>query len=124
MKKFRKYNKLFILLITLLILWINYNTFYNAHYHILDSGKIISHAHPFQKSADNQTIPKHHHTRNELILLNHFYKILFLILVFIFLIQFIIKCKKCFFENYSTILRSIVLKTIVIRGPPILILNN
>lgn len=118
MKTFRKYNKLFISLALLLILWINYNTFYNAHYHVIDDGRIISHAHPFQRNTNNQNIPDHRHTRNELFVLYQIYRILFLILVFLFLLTFMIHFCKCFFIYTSAALNSIIINIISIRAPP------
>ena len=121
MNKFRKYNIFLIALIFLLLLWINYNTFYNTHYHISDNGCIIFHAHPFHKSTNTKNLPNHTHTKNELIVLNLIYKILFLILVFLIFVVFIINGKNGFFINNIITLESIVSNTVSIRAPPSLI---
>jgi len=124
MDQLRKYSNLFFIIIFLLFVWFNFNTFYFAHFHITEDGRLISHAHPYQKNTNTNNIPDHTHTKNELFVLAQIYKVLFLILFLIFIIKFIINCKNSFFRNYRIILKSIVLGTIVIRGPPILVPIN
>ncbi|ALO15517.1 hypothetical protein L21SP5_01877 [Salinivirga cyanobacteriivorans] len=42
------------------------------HVHEANDGTLIVHAHPFNKSADNDPIKKHHHNLLEYVLLSHF----------------------------------------------------
>jgi len=41
------------------------------HVHKLNDGKIVSHAHPFNKSDDAAPFKKHQHSKNELNLFSH-----------------------------------------------------
>jgi hypothetical protein len=50
----------------LLISALTLNNSIFLHVHKLESGNIISHAHPFQKSAEKQTPVSHNHTANEI----------------------------------------------------------
>lgn len=45
------------------------NSVLYRHSHRLPNGKIVSHAHPYQKSADNSPAQPHEHTDEELALL-------------------------------------------------------
>jgi hypothetical protein len=42
-----------------------------THSHILDNGKVISHAHPYNKTNDSEPFKSHHHTQAELFFFPH-----------------------------------------------------
>jgi len=42
------------------------NTFY-IHTHFLSNGKVVTHAHPYEKAADTQPVNSHHHTMDQLV---------------------------------------------------------
>lgn len=60
----------FVLLGFVLLLTAN-QTFY-THSHILGSGTIITHAHPYDKGADSAPLKSHHHSQTELLVFNIF----------------------------------------------------
>lgn len=60
----------FVLLGFVLLLTAN-QTFY-THSHILDNGTVITHAHPYDKGADNAPLKSHHHSQAELLVFNIF----------------------------------------------------
>lgn len=41
-----------------------------SHTHRLADGSIVTHAHPYSKSTDNQPFKSHHHTKAEFIIIN------------------------------------------------------
>jgi len=42
-----------------------------SHSHILASGEVISHAHPYDKTNDSEPFKSHHHTQAELFFFQH-----------------------------------------------------
>ena len=56
------------LLCSLFVLQIANQAFY-SHSHITEDGKVISHAHPFQKDSDSSPIKEHSHTQSDFLLL-------------------------------------------------------
>jgi hypothetical protein len=47
------------------------------HSHYLSDGTIITHAHPFKKSADSEPIPVHSHSKAELLILENLQVLIF-----------------------------------------------
>ena len=90
MKFCRTLSKVQLLLIPA-IMWLFTNTLINTHYHYLADGQVISHAHPYDKTADQGTpFKSHKHTKGELIILSLLDKADVVIAVFIglyFLLQ-------------------------------------
>ena len=63
-------ENLFLLLLPAVI-WLFLNASVNRHIHLLSSGCIISHAHPYEKTpSDPIPFAKHDHTKTELFLLS------------------------------------------------------
>lgn len=61
------------------------NTFY-IHTHFLSSGKVVTHAHPYNKAEDTKPVNSHHHTMDQLVSLTNIellFPVLFLALAFI-----------------------------------------
>lgn len=67
-----------LLLAGVMILLIANDSIY-IHTHINDQGKLITHAHPFNKAEDNKPIKSHHHSDAEYLFYDNF-KILLVIL--------------------------------------------
>ncbi len=61
MSKHFEISKFALLLFLPAVLWLISNNYVNRHYHILGSGKIISHAHPYCNCSQSP-IQDHHHT--------------------------------------------------------------
>lgn len=57
-----KYRAALALLLLVVVSSLHYNNFTNLHYHILDNGQLITHAHPVQDSEKD-----HSHTAEELV---------------------------------------------------------
>ncbi len=78
------------------------------HVHEANDGTLIVHAHPFNKSADNDPIKKHHHNLLEYVLLSHFDLIFIASLLFTLAVKFApeiilgIKRKKCSGQIFLT----------------------
>ncbi|MBN2272905.1 MAG: hypothetical protein JXR41_03790 [Bacteroidales bacterium] len=53
-----------------------------THSHQLKDGTIVNHAHPYNRSDDNQPFKSHHHTQYEFVFLNNI-QIFFLVAVLI-----------------------------------------
>ncbi|MBN2521813.1 MAG: hypothetical protein JXB24_01000 [Bacteroidales bacterium] len=68
------------ILLALFILQIANNTVY-THTHILADGRIITHAHPYNKTNDSEPFKSHQHNQTELL----FFKNLEVLFPFIFL---------------------------------------
>ncbi len=49
------------------LILVNNSLFY--HSHVTPDGKVISHAHPFNKQSDDKPFKAHHHSKLELLLL-------------------------------------------------------
>jgi hypothetical protein len=60
-----------------------------THSHILDSGEVILHAHPYDKTNDSAPFKSHHHTQAELFFFQHieiFFPFIFLSLNLFYLL--------------------------------------
>ena len=68
-KKYRIFNSTVIVLLLSIysLILVNNSLFY--HSHITSNGKVISHAHPFNKQNDDNPYKAHHHSKLELLLL-------------------------------------------------------
>lgn len=113
-----KYNKIIAFIILLLFLWVNYNIYFNSHYHIGENGQIILHAHPVQKTSQNSS--EHHHTRNEFILLHILYVTFSFVLLFIILFFFILEREKVLSSKSCHLYLPFTKDGLSIRAPPFL----
>jgi len=78
------------LLLIVLIAFQVLNKSVNTHAHLLADGTVISHAHPYKKSADPGPYKSHHHTQNELICLDNlklFSPVVFLLLSVLYFVR-------------------------------------
>jgi hypothetical protein len=63
------------------------NATVNQHFHQLDSGMMIKHAHPFENKKPDNPFEKHHHTSSELVLLDQISSNAFWIYLYILLVS-------------------------------------
>ena len=68
--------------VMMLLLIINKALF--IHTHILDDGTVIVHAHPYNKSEDQEPVKTHHHSNYALLILHHLSTLFFISFFFIF----------------------------------------
>ncbi|MFC2151058.1 hypothetical protein ACFLSE_00910 [Bacteroidota bacterium] len=65
------YKKLVVLILLPAISWLFFNSVYYRHLHQSTTGFVISHAHPFNKTTDNNTsypFASHEHSKSEFVL--------------------------------------------------------
>jgi hypothetical protein len=116
-----KIQQLIILLTLLSLIWANFNVFYFTHSHVDENGRIIVHAHPYQKEdRKSHNAPNHTHSKSEFTLLALIYQVLSLfilyLLFFIFLFHFNPNLKTKFSFQWNP--AEIICKNIFRRGPP------
>lgn len=122
MQYLRRYGKSILILLFPAICWLFINNAINRHSHLLTSGDIVSHAHPYQKEDTNKSpFQSHHHSGSELIILNLVSNILVILCI-----PFIINFSKKFLKEIITKPGSIpiCLNTYTsqnYRGPPVVI---
>lgn len=69
----RTYCKLFIVALLPLYFMLNGNSISNKHFHVLQNGLVISHAHPFNKTHHSKDgSAGHKHSKTELVLFHSF----------------------------------------------------
>lgn len=115
----------YISLFSIVVLIINNAVF--THFHILENGTIISHAHPFDKFAENSNKkPQHTHSEKEYV----FYKILSSVLNYILIVfalslfAFIYFFKERLYSlSFSLSIQSTI-EAFKARPPPVLFNNN
>ena len=92
-----------VVLVTVFLLMVSNRAFY-LHSHKLVSGKVIVHAHPFNKSQDNQPFKVHHHSVHELFLLRHVELLFFLGALSLVLLTLVLGRGLSFYvtRNYNT----------------------
>ncbi len=89
------------------------------HVHKLESGIIISHAHPFNKSANSNDETNHNHTSNEIYVYQILSHIDFVLLVFFAYRIFVLLHKTLrnkFKQTFLSVLESDIFR---IRPPPV-----
>ena len=107
------------LLLVAVMAMLVFNQSFNIHSHRLSDGTIITHAHPFQKSAadDGEPVSSHEHSHNDYVFLDHF-SLLFIVLA-IFLAATIFSFSK---KNYFQLIEHIKTHNVnhaFGRAPPI-----
>ncbi len=108
------------ILLLSLIIAISINNSVYLHSHIIDeSGTIITHAHPFEKSADDLPFKKHSHTSSEYTITNGFENFLVSNIV---TLNFITTIKKIQFYQFKEKIFKLSPKKTHLRGPPAFIL--
>lgn len=87
------------------------------HSHKLESGAIVCHSHPYDKSQDSEPLKKHHHTKAEFLFfenLNVLFLSIFLIIPFLALVK-----KKISFVDVKKIYFILLSFPYQGRAPPI-----
>lgn len=66
-----------------LLIAVMVNQSVNCHYHKLESGRVVAHAHPFSKSTDSPASPfqKHKHSQIQLFFLSHWFNLVVLFVI-------------------------------------------
>jgi|AntAceMinimDraft_14_1070370.scaffolds.fasta_scaffold29952_2 hypothetical protein len=120
MKLKKTINSIMILFILIGLSIILINNVVFIHIHKLEDGKVISHAHPFNKSEKTSSgEAKHQHTDNEIQIyqiLNYVLLVLILFSTTAIIYRKINKIKHLFFEYYNVFLN---FETFLIRPPPV-----
>jgi len=94
------------------------NTSFYTHTHILANGKMITHAHPYDKTHDSEPIKSHHHTQTEILFLKQIENFFPLVLVFLIIVKITQKIKYPVFIKTQYIPVYICFKKG--RSPPVL----
>ncbi len=94
-----------------------YNTTFNGHYHFLNSGSVIYHAHPVEKNTPSkQCFPEHDHDQFQLLAYD-LILVLLIILSFISFFGFIFQT--IFPPSHTPHLRHDLNYSFYLRAPPI-----
>lgn len=121
MNVLRKYKLLLVSILLPMILIGAYNVVAYGHQHILDTGEIIYHSHPFKSTNTNNTpFEKHNHSQSELIILHQLTNLLTSALIVFTIFSILLK------QNYinKTVLyirfyKSSFVNSLNYRGPPV-----
>lgn len=106
--------------ILLLIVFANqvFNRAVYLHTHMLDSGRLVTHAHPFNRGVDTEPVKSHQHTQEQVVFLDN---LQFLFPVFFaFLCLLALAGEKRFFDNISSSHKALCLSAHHGRAPPVL----
>jgi len=118
-----KIQQLIVALILFSLMWANFNVIYFAHSHIDENGRVIVHAHPYQKEGQQNNVPNHTHSKSEFALLAIIYQVLTLFtsgsLCFAFFFYFNSNQKFKFSFQWNP--TEICCNKILRRGPPSLL---
>ncbi len=112
-------NRIIAFIGLLSISWLLINNSVFLHYHKLDDGSYVVHAHPFNKSAEkSDTGGKHQHTNKELLVINFVNTILISIIMIAGLSIFLkIIVQKIYTSTFLSFL-DIFLDVVKARPPP------
>ncbi len=106
------------LLIVMMGIFIANNILF-MHTHKMDDGRIVVHAHPYDKSDDSQPYKSHQHTTKELLFLDNV-KLFFVFIFLLFILLYLVKKSRSsslfitsFTQPYKFLFTS--------RAPPILL---
>lgn len=105
------------LLIVVFVLQVFNKTFY-LHTHLSEQGIIVTHAHPYNKTADSEPVKSHRHTRDQMMVLSSF-DFLFPVL-FLFLILLRVRDEKGFSCNEIREMRPACIIVKKGRAPPLI----
>jgi hypothetical protein len=80
-----KLSRVISTIILISMMFVLLNTVSNGHIHKLANGRLLFHAHPYQRTSDNNT--QHHHTKFEFIFyyfITHLFKCLLFVVFWLF----------------------------------------
>lgn len=115
------YLKSFIILLLFFAFFTcSYNAFFNGHYHHIENGLLVFHAHPFAKTG-SQSVPSHTHSKLEFLNFELLATLLFSLIIVLFIFHFVLKPspKLFYIQQYDPIVLYI-LQANHYRGPPTL----
>lgn len=123
MKCVRIYRKLLIIPGLLLVVWLNHNQLTNWHYHILNNGSVIMHAHPYRSSTIPDTpYQKHHHSSFEYLVLSVLFNTIpLIVLAWVLGLLLHFRVRKLESVSGAETMRYGFLRAITLRGPPVVI---
>ena len=117
-----KFQQVIIVILLLLsLIWTGFNLVYFTHSHIDENGKIVIHAHPYQReNQKNTNSPKHPHSKRELIILAFIYQVLSHFTCILFFIFFLLNFNTNVVNKFSFQWNpaKFFCKNIFRRGPP------
>lgn len=113
-------NKLLIILGLLLVVWLNHNQVTNWHYHILNNGSVVMHAHPYKSSSIPDTpYQKHHHSSFEYLVLSVLFNTIpLLVAVWILGLLLCFRLKDLLVVYREGHMQYGFCRTLTLRGPP------
>ena len=117
-----KLKNILVLSLILVLCWVNVNLMVYGHFHVDEQGRIVFHAHPFQKhDLQSNGAAKHKHSTQQLQLLaivTHFLIPLFLAILFI-LVDLSPNSSLNFVFDHIVFNAFITCRSYSHRGPPI-----
>ena len=122
MQFIRRYRKFILIILFPAICWLFINNHINRHSHQLKSGYIIYHAHPYEKDNTGKLpFQSHHHSNNELFILDLISNVLFVLAILFSLNVFkkLIREIKILSRHISPCLETYTSQNY--RGPPVAI---
>lgn len=124
MERKRFIQKLFILLSLPLVFWLYHNQITNWHYHVMDNGTVMKHAHPYKSSTVPGTpFQKHHHNSFEFLFLSLIYSAVPLLVALLVLgVLFQIQPRRVLLTLSAGDLQYGFYRALNLRGPPQLLL--
>ncbi len=120
MQYIRKTAKIILLLLSPAVIVLFYNNVDNKHSHILPSGEIIEHAHPYKANNNSHNpVQNHKHTNSFILLLHIINSAISTVLLLLF---FILKTNKyllnVIFNKIIVFIKLFFLQSINNRAPP------
>jgi len=109
-----------IFVLMIFVLGLFYNQAANWHFHVLENGTMIEHAHPFEDDSRSQTpFQNHNHTAMEYNFLAQFSNLLVLLVVALVLLLIISRGVISYFPSYSFFfIQTPDLSGRLLRAPP------
>ena len=116
----RIYKKLLIIPGLLLVVWLNHNQLTNWHYHVMNNGSVVMHAHPYKSNPIPDTpYQKHHHSSFEYLLLSVLFQTIpLLVLVWFLGLLLDFSIRKLQAVSGEGDKRYGFLRALTLRGPP------
>jgi len=116
----RSKKLIFILLSLILVVWLNHNQMTNWHFHVMNNGAMVVHAHPYESNTIPGTpFQEHDHNNFEFLFLTLVFNAVPLLLAFL-VVGLLFSFKSGFFlliPFARDLLRGFY-RTLLLRGPP------
>ena len=116
----RKIAHLVVPVLMVIVIGFVANATLNQHYHILSSGVLITHSHPFEKDNTGKPFQEHHHTTSEFFLLEQMTNFaIWISLLAVLLASCLLTRKKVIFPELINHFKSDNYLPVNYRAPPI-----